>query len=354
MKKFLLALAFAACIGAGTYFVANDQPTEAFVCVYAVPAALTFSPRLGIKGIVYDTHLTNFAHGIAPDFSSALAELMAPQCVAPAAFGQYIAFDDDDAFRYIETRRALGGDMALIDLPSSAPRFNCDPHALGIPTDNFEIERVGDAGTPMLREAKVRTLISRNALSREKRVFNAYEAGTTPEAGLGTWTDATKDPIVELDGMVSDLATATGNADIHMVWGLPALRQFRAHPTVRKYFPGAEMIAITPEKISQLLILPVKIHIGMLPIVMEKVGKAANKVNIVGSKIYAFITQANPSPFDPSAAKTFTTRLGQVEGVGLVERPPFAEINYLAWSEDIKMTGAKCVKRVDVATGAIA
>lgn len=306
-----------------------------------------------MKGISYDVQLTNFAHGIAPDFTSSLAELMAPQCIAPAAAGQYVAFDDDEAFRFIETRRALGGEMAMIDFPTTSPTFNCDPHALGIATDKFEIERVGDAGIQMLREAKVRTLVSRNALSREKRVFDAYAAGTSAVGGMGTWTSAAKDPIAELDEIVSDLATATGIAKIDLVISLPALRQMRMHPKVIARFPGAELVNINPDSISRLLIMPVKIHVGIMPIITDKTGKAGTKTNLIGSKVYAIISQPNPSPFDPSAAKTFTTTRGQVKGVGLVDKPPFAEINYLDWSEDIKITGTQCVKRIDVATGAI-
>jgi hypothetical protein len=273
--------------------------------------------------------------------------------VAPAAAGQFVAFDDDEAFRYIETRRALGGDMAMIDFPTSSPTFNCDPHALGIATDKFEIERVGDAGIAQLREAKVRTLVSRNALSREKRVFDAFAAGTTAESGLGDWTGATVDPIDQLDQIISELATETGIADIHVVIGLPALLQLRKHPKVTARFPGALAINITPTTIQSLLVLPAKVHVAILPISTEKTGKTATKANIAGSKVYALITQANPSPFDPSAAKTFTTTRGQVKGVGTVEKPPFAEINYIDWSEDIKITGAACVKRIDVTTGAI-
>jgi len=307
-----------------------------------------------MRGIVYNVQLTNYAHGIAPDFSSSLAELMAPQCVCPAAAGQYIKFDDDEAFRYIETRRALGGDMAMIDMPSDSPEFSCLPHALGIPTDRFEYERVGEAGIQMLRESKIRTLVSRNALSREQRVFKAYADGTSAEAGLGTWTNAAKDPIAELNSILVDLATETGRADLHLVVGLNALEQAAKHPKVLARMPGAQEINLTAEKLAKLLLLPVTIHVAMIPIALEKPGKAAAKAIIGGSKIYALISQANPSPFDPSAAKTFTTRKGQVDGVGFVEKPPFAEVNFMAWSEDIKMTGDKCVKRIDVALGDIA
>ncbi len=307
-----------------------------------------------MRGLHFNAQLTRYAHGIAPELASALAEIMAPQCAAPAASGQYIKFDDDDAFRIIDTRRAVGGDMALIDLPSTSPRFDCEPHALGIPTDRFEMERVGEAGLELLRQSKVRTLISRNAISREKRVFDAYEAGTTAESGAGLWTDADVDPIDELDAIVSDVATQTGNSKIHIVIGLPALRQARKHPKVIARFPGAQAVNVNAAALASLLIMPVTLHVGMLPMVTEKVGKAGTKTNIVGSRVYAFITQEQPSPYDPSAAKTFTTTIGQVDGVGFVEKPPFSEINYVAFSEDIKMTGSACVKRIDVATGAIA
>lgn len=332
------------------------QPLAGLVVLVCAPTALALggSVCLGIKGIAYDVQLTNFAHGIAPDYTSALAELMAPQCIAPAASGQYIKFDDDEAFRFINTRRAIGGDMAMIDIPSSSPTFNCDPHALGIATDAFELERVGEAGLTMLRESKVRTLVSRNALSREKRVFDAYSGGTTAEAGLGLWTDATVDPIDELDAIISDLATQTGIAKIDLVVGLPALLQLRKHPLVKARFPGANMINVNASAITNLLLMPVNVHVGIMPIITEKTGKAGTKTNIVGAKVYALITQLNPSPFDPSAAKTFTTNQGQARGVGVVEKPPFSEISYVDWSEDIKITGTACVKRVDVTVGAIA
>jgi hypothetical protein len=340
---------------AGLCFVAH-QPVAGAVMLFCAPTALALggSQCLGLIGIAYDVQLTSFAHGIAPDFSSALAELMAPQCVAPAAAGQYVQFDDDEAFRYINTRRTLGGDMAMIDFPTTSPTFNCDPHALGIATDKFEIERVGEAGVGMLREAKIRTLVSRNALSREKRVFDAYANNTTAEAGLGVWTDKTVDPIDQLDQIVSDLATQTGIADIHMVISLPSLLQLRKHPLVKARFPLVPVININAAAIMSALIMPVQIHIGIMPIILEKTGKAGTKVNVIGAKVYALISMANPSPFDPSAAKTFTTTEGQVKGVGVVEKPPFAEINYVDWSEDIKITGQHCVKRIDVTTGPIA
>lgn len=307
-----------------------------------------------MKGIVFNVQATNYAHGIAPDLTSSLAELMAPQCVQPAASGQYIQFDDDEAFRYIDTRRAIGGDMAMIDFPAGSPHFNCVPHALGIGTDSFERERVGEAGLQMLRESKIRTLVSRNALSREKRVFDAYATGTNAEAGLGTWTNAAKDPIDELNTIVVGIARNTGNANIHLVLGLDVLQQLGKHPKVQGRFPGAQMINVTGEVLSKMLLIPVQVHPAVMPVAMEKTGKAANKQFIASGKVYALISQPNPSPFDPSAAKTFTTNLGQVQGVGFVDKPPFAEVNFMAWSEDIKITGTQCVKRIDVTMGDIA
>lgn len=351
----LLACAICAAVAFGNAYGALGAIGGGLLVLHAGSTSLALSgPTLGIRGITFDVQLTNFAHGIAPDFTSSIAELMAPQCIAPAAAGQYIKFDDEEAFRFIETRRAIGGDMAMIDMPTTSPAFNCEPHALGIATDQFEMERVGEAGMPLLRESKVRTLVSRNALSREKRVFDAYAAGTSAEGGLGTWTDAAKDPIDELNQIVVGVATATGISRINLVIGLNALMQLGKHPKVLARFPGAQLINVNAEMLAKLLLIPVTVHVAMLPIITEKTGKVGTKTIIAGAKVYALISQSSPSPFDPSAAKTFTTTLGQVQGVGVVQKPPFSEINYLAWSEDIKMTGTACVKRIDVSTGAIA
>ena len=215
-----------------------------------------------MKGIVFDVQATNYAHGIAPDLTSSLAEIMAPQCVQPAAAGQFISFDDDEMFRYIDTRRALGGDMAMIDFPSDSPHFNCSPHALGIGTDVFEHERVGDAGLTMLRESKIRTLVSRNAISREQRVYAAYAAGTTAEGGLGTWTSAAVDPIDELNSIIIDVARNTGNAKVHLVIALDVLKQLAKHPKVTARLAHSGIISVTGDVISNLLLIPVQTHIG--------------------------------------------------------------------------------------------
>lgn len=309
---------------------------------------------MAAQGIEYDVQLTNFAHGIAPDLTKPLAELMAPQCVAPAGFGHFVKFDDDEAFRWADMRRARGGDIAMIEMPSNSGKFSCDPFALGIPIDVDEKRAVGDAGMSQLRESKTRTLMSREAVSREKRVFDAYDAATTALAGLGVWTNAAKDPIDELDGMISDLATATGSSDINLVVSLSALRQIRKHPKVRGLFPGSSAgINVNAGVLAGLLIMPVNLKIASMPIAMEKSGKTASKVLIGGGKIYAFVSAANPSPYDPSAFKTFTTTQGQVRGIASYQKPPFVEVLYMDYSEEILLTGAQCVSRIDVTTGNI-
>lgn len=356
--KFVLTLLAAIAVGARfgkDHGMLAGAAVAVFCCnLFLAPMAMGgMSQCLGVKGLSFDVQMTSFAHGIAPDYTSSLAEIMAPQCVAPAAAGNYIAFDDADAFRYVNTRRALGGKGQRLTIDSTAPSFSCDPHSIEIPIDQFEKEKVGDAGLQMLREAKTRTLVSRSALSREYRVYQAYADGTSAESGLGVWTDDDKDPIDEINSTIVALALATGNRNIHLVVAMDALMQIGKHPKVQGRFPGAQLINVTAEVLQKMLIIPVQVHVGMMPIATEKVGKTASKTFVGTAKIYAFISQPNPSVFDPSAAKTFTTRLGQVQGVGMYEEPPFAEIQFMAWSEDIKMTGTACVKRIDVTLGTV-
>lgn len=302
----------------------------------------------------YDSHLTNFAHGLAPDINKGLADIMAPEVEAPSAGGHYKSYDTDDAFRVYDTRRALGGKGRRIEMDATDPRFDCSPHALEIAIDDFEYEKAGAGNENRLKEAKVKTLISVNALSREKRVFDVYEAGTTAEVGAGDWTDPTVDPIDELDAIIADLAIETGRTPTDLVLGLPALQQARKHPKVMSRFPGIAMLNINAKAIEGLLILPVRVHIGMLSYTSAKPGKkGVAKETIVGSRVYALLNTPSPTEFDPSAAKTFVTRRGSVQGVRLYREEPHADIAELDWSEDIKLTGAMCVKRIDVTTGSI-
>src|SRR4029450_6216893 len=131
------------------------------------------------------------------------------------------------------------------------------------------------------------------------------EAGTTAEVDLGVWTDDDKDPIAEINAVLVALATQTGIAKIDLVVGLNALEQIGKHPKVQGRFPGAQLINVTATVLEKMFLIPVKVHVAMIPFVAEKVGKAGNKAIIGGSKIYAIISQKNPSPYDPSAAKTF-------------------------------------------------
>lgn len=301
--------------------------------------------------VAYNPTLTNYAHGLAPDISKGLADILAPEVVVPAGAGQFKAYDDDQAFRIYNTRRAMGGKSRRVEFEAEDPKYDCSPHGLEIAIDDAEKDRAGEDNVPRLEEAKTKVLVCTASLAREKRVLDMFEEGTQAVGGAGDWVDPDVDPIDELDGILADLATQTGQVPTDVCIGLPALQQLRKHPLVRARFPGAPVVSINAAAITSLLILQVNVHIGVLSATTVKPGKVGNKANMLGARIYALVNSANPTEYDPSAAKTFVTNRGGVRGVKKYRDEPHADILLVDWSEDARITGTKCVKRIDVTTG---
>lgn len=304
--------------------------------------------------VAYNPTLTSYAHGLAPDLTKGLADILAPEVVVPAGMGQYKKFNDEQAFRIYETRRAMGGKGRRIEFEATDPKFDCSPNALEISIDDDERSKAGADNESRLEEAKTKVLVSSAALARESHVLSAYDVGTVAEGGVGVWTSAAVDPIDELDEILADLATQTGMMPSDLAIGLPAMQQIRKHPKVKARFPGIEILSIGPSQLAALLIFPVRIHVGILSKAINKPGKAGGKANMMGARIYAVVNTPSPTEYDPSAAKTFTTNSGGVRGVKKYREEPHADILLVDWSEEIQITGTACVKRIDVTTGAIA
>lgn len=294
--------------------------------------------------------LTNFAVGLAQDMTRALAEFLSPTCEVPSTVGQFKRFDDKNAFQTYNTARAVGGRATRIEFETSDATYNCKPQALEVPVDDSERD-AADASDPIkLDESKIKTLISVSTLSHETKVIDATINAISAEAVLGVWSDATKDPVEELDGLIEAISNATGMMPNRLAIGIGAWKAFRNHPKVRARQPGAELIGLTPGQAAAMLLNPeIQIKIGTLSRDTTKFGKAKNAVNVVGAKLLLFIASDNPTQYDPSFSKTFTGRRGGVTAVRTYrEEGARSDIHAVDWSEDIQITGTACGRRVDI------
>ena len=297
---------------------------------------------------VLNQTLTNYAYGLEQDVRSSIADFLAPPAPVGASLGQFKSFNDKNAFVVYDTARAFGGPAMRVAFAASDSTFNCKPQALEIPID--DAERASDGDDLNLEQARVRTLVINGVVAHENKVVTAANAGVTAEAGKGSWSSANVDPIAELDEQIEALAIATGIMPNRMLLGIGALRILRNNPKVIARFPGAAAVGVSLAQIASLLLNPaIDVRVGVLSKDSTKLGQTKSAANIVGSQAYVFIGSATPTQYDPSFMKTFMVRGGSVTAVRQYrDENVRSDVYCVDWSEDVKVVGTACVKRISV------
>jgi hypothetical protein len=176
----------------------------------------------------YNPTLTHYAQGLAQDLSSAIADFVAPLVEVPAGLGRYKQFDEKNAFQIYNTERALGGPATRIQFAATDPAFDCRPQALEAGIDDAEYDAAGEDNSQRLDESRVRTLLSSATLAHEDKVIQAAKT-VAAVGGKGVWSNASIDPIAEIDEQIEALATACGMMPNRIVFGLGAWRVARNH-----------------------------------------------------------------------------------------------------------------------------
>jgi hypothetical protein len=288
--------------------------------------------------------LTNFATGIAQDLQSAIAEFLAPTVVVGSTLGHYKAYDNKNAFQVYNTARAVGGAATRIEFAATDPTYNCQPQALEVTVDDTERD-AADVDDPIaLDQSKIRTLVSSTVVSHETQVVEGTSNALTPEAGLGVYSDVTKDPVAEIDQLIETMSTENGMLMNRLAMGLGAWRVIKNHPKVIARQPGSTNVGVTYAQFAAMLLNPhIEIQVGILSRDTAKFGKGKTAVNIVGSKVLIFYASAAPTQYDPSFAKTFMGKRGGVTKVWSY-REPRMDVHAIDWSKDIKITGTSCGK----------
>lgn len=292
--------------------------------------------------------LKNYAFGVAQDVKTTLADFIAPRVPVGMGSGQFKKFDEKNDFQVYDTSRAVGGPATRMEFNADDEYFNCVANALEATIDDQEREKAGDAQTA-LEEAKVRTLVINAALAREKKVFDLIKSGVSVAS---TWTSSgSADPIDLIDAEIEAIANATGLLPNRMVIGLGAWRKIKNHAEVLKRQSGTSNKGVSLDVFAGMLLNPmIDIRVGVMSYDAAKMGKAANKQNVVGSEIFIFHGNDNPTQYDPGFAKTFSIGANSVEDVRMYrEEKVRSDILAVDWSEDVKVISTLCAKRIQVA-----
>lgn len=296
----------------------------------------------------YKETLRQYAFGVAQDVKSSLADFIAPRVPVGVGSGQFKIFNDKDAFQIYDTRRAVGGPATRIEFDADDGTFNCEANALETPIDDTERERAGENDSA-LEEARTRTLVINASLAREKRVFDLIKSKVSAAV---TWNHAgDDDPIALIDAQIQAIANDTGLLPNRMVIGLGAWAWLKNNKAVLDRHVHTDAKAVSLDGLAAMLLNPqMEIRVGLMSYDKAKKGKAADKENVVGSEIFLFHGNDNPTQFDPSFAKTFSIGSNSVESVRTYrEERNRSDILAVDWSEDVRLVSTLCAKRISVA-----
>lgn len=293
-------------------------------------------------------HLSNFASGLSQDRAKSLANFIAPVVATGLAHGQFKKYNSKNDFQVLDTSRAVGGSRKRIEFSATDPFFNCVPQGLETTIDDHERELAGENGIGQLQESRIRNLVGAAGLSHEKKVFDIVKAAKAATGAIGVWSNASNDPVADLDAEIEAIATATGRMPNRIIFGLGAWRVFRNHALVKARQPGADLIGVTAEQAVRMTINPeMELRVGLLSADSTKFGAAKNAVNIIGGEVFLFFASDAPDQLDASFAKTFATKGGMVDAVREYrEERAASDVFFVDWSEDIQVVADECGRRI--------
>jgi hypothetical protein len=295
--------------------------------------------------------LTNYAVGIAADSASELANFIAPIVATGSQHGQFKVFESNDAFQIYSTARAVGGPNTRIEFGIEDAFFNCRPQGLEIAIDDSE--RDPGAKPLAIEKAKIRTLVINTNTGHEAKVFDLVKAAKAATGGIGAWSGAgnkDKDIVDEIDGQIQAIINATGMMPNRMVLGIGAWKIIKNHPSVKNRMSDNQKEGATLTQFASMLLNPkIEIRVGILGRNLNKPGKDANKVNIVGDEVFIFIASDNPTQYDPSFAKTFMPDSTPIDSVTEYrDEKCNSDVYKTNWGEDIKVVSTICGRRITV------
>lgn len=295
-----------------------------------------------------DATLTTYARGVQQDRTKSLAEYLAPSVPVASASGKYKSFSDKNAFQLLNTARAVGGPAARLEFEADDPEYSCKPNSLEIGVDDHERDEAGDADT-MMEQAKVDTLLSSALTNHENGVMGRINAALSAVGGVGVWSNASNDPVDEIDQQILAITTDIGMMPNRIVFGLGAWMAFRKHTKVINRQPGATLQGLTTGQASALFLNPeIEVRVGVMSKDSAKFGAAKSASQIIGLEVYVFYNSPAPTQFDPSFAKTFRVR----EGIDRVYRyrddRHRSDVLCLDWTVDTKIVSTIAARRISI------
>lgn len=251
---------------------------------------------------IFDARLTEYAQFAYanPENGIDLSRIFFPQVKVNAARGDFDIWDERPAYTPVETTLARHNSPRKIALDRQLGTYRCEPHAIA--TEDWLPELKQDRGSD-LSEARFRTLLSAQFVSRNVQARDIVCAAVQAQSGMGNWTADDADIIDELDALIDKVEDKTyGVSPNKLVMSKATWRIIRNHASVLKRAQGLKT-HITPQELTEMLINDnIELVITNDRAHNYKTGEAHN---ILGPEVFALYNAPAPSTSDFSFAKEF-------------------------------------------------
>lgn len=289
--------------------------------------------------------LNQFAKGLFQDTSSPVADFLAPVVPTGAAEFSIIDYGQRSGFQTPDARRAIGGDSSAVVTDGERINVSLQPYALHDMIDNHELDRATTGeGSRILREARVRNLVSQAGNSRLNETLSTLRAGVS--AAAQTWGSST-DVISAIDEKMKEIADSIGLLPNRVVFNLGAWEAFKNNSTVIDRYPGAVTAAPQIGGIGSLFLNPDTQCMMSTSVFDSKIRQTSAKANALTSDVWIYYSSDSVDMFDPSAFKTFRVRNNPFGGVRVVQKD-FGEKVITEWTEAAFVNNVDAAKRLDI------
>jgi hypothetical protein len=302
--------------------------------------------------VIEHWQLLTYAKAIAGDWEAKnlVGEFFAPTVVVGGGQFFYRDYKSGNAFRIVDTGRALGG-------PAARMAMDIDDIA-GITTENAleafidDQERINNPLTvSQIQRRKVADLTYTSLNNNLRKVLTVARSVTAVSGGTplqGSWfTNAAVppaassiDPIQDIDTQCKAILDATGILPNKIYMDANAWLIFRNHAAVLARVKIGVAV-INPEFAASLTAFPLEWHIGG--------GQKYYEPTTGHGDVFIFRSDDDPSTDDASWMKTFVQQEGRFTNVrSYRDENRSSDVFKLLWWQTIATTGAALVRRLTI------
>lgn len=291
--------------------------------------------------------LNQFAKGLFQETSSPLADFLAPVVQTGAASFSVIDYAKRSGFQIPSAKRAIGGDSTAVITDGERVSITLNPYALHDLIDNHELDLATTGeGSRILREARVRNLVSQAGNSRLDETLTVLRAGVSASAEVWGGSD---DPVADIDGYMETIANATGLLPNRVVFNLGAWSTFKNHAKVISRYPGSAKVNPSINDVGSLFLNPNAQCMVSTAIKDTPLNATTSKTKALGTEVWIYFAEENSNQFDASAFKTFRVQMNPFGQVRAIQKD-FGEKIITEWTEAAYVNNAAAAARLTITT----